>query len=632
MAIDVTLFPNFNDTSGTCNIIADSFSYAEIDRVDAPNVVRAMFIDSGNDDTRTVAQVEDEPDQDTRGSVIQDLDILGVNTRNQSIRLANIQLLKAKLTEFVCQFRVSINNCDVAPGDIITVTHTVPGWTSKPFRIVKLVEHQNDEIDLSCEEYDENSYSDDGQGASYIEYPEEPNPVTIRQPADVPDLHRLVWSTDSKAEWTAHTIYYKGIGYEINANSTTNAYIWFDKDVSTTELQSAAAKPTLTADQWLLAYYDSSDDTVQPAFSAKIINGQIIKAGSITADEIATGTFVASVGGNYESSAGAGARVEMFRSANQGLQVFDGGGNSVFLCEIGGAGEGDVTIGDTAVGKYLKWDDDAATFTVQGLLQTGTTGSQRVILDNTDGTLQFYDSGNKKRAQIDVHPSYGYIAAYGDRFVAFGDQYTAIWGGQMELRTDAVGDTPFKIAIGAGAGTTKLTISGDGDIDSEGFGDFAEHVNVADTYKMDSTTIIDTDKDILNIKNIDMTGALTLSGGNIDVTGNIVVSGTVDGVNVAEQAVPVPADPGDDQKVLRAAGGVFAWASTSDYFPPKDHAANAATYGYGDTTDAGHLRVGNGLKLSAAGTVAVDQPVPEPDDPGDDGKVLTANAGTFAWV
>lgn len=37
---------------------------------------------------------------------------------------------------------------------------------------------------------------------------------------------------------------------------------------------------------------------------------------------------------------------------------------------------------------------------------------------------------------------------------------------------------------------------------------------------------------------------------------------------------------------------------------PTSHAANAATYGYGDTTNAGHLRVGTGLSV-ATGTVSV---------------------------
>ncbi len=42
----------------------------------------------------------------------------------------------------------------------------------------------------------------------------------------------------------------------------------------------------------------------------------------------------------------------------------------------------------------------------------------------------------------------------------------------------------------------------------------------------------------------------------------------------------------------------------SDARTPTAHAVNAATYGYGDTTNAGHLRVGTGLNISS-GTVSV---------------------------
>lgn len=61
---------------------------------------------------------------------------------------------------------------------------------------------------------------------------------------------------------------------------------------------------------------------------------------------------------------------------------------------------------------------------------------------------------------------------------------------------------------------------------------------------------------------------------------------------------------------LKATGtGTFAFAAhgltyTDVGAPPTSHAANAATYGYGDGTNAGHLRVGTGLTVST-GTVSV---------------------------
>lgn len=49
----------------------------------------------------------------------------------------------------------------------------------------------------------------------------------------------------------------------------------------------------------------------------------------------------------------------------------------------------------------------------------------------------------------------------------------------------------------------------------------------------------------------------------------------------------------------------FVNTEISNDAAPKSHAANASTYGYGDSTNAGHLRVGNGLTVTT-GTVAAN--------------------------
>jgi len=68
--------------------------------------------------------------------------------------------------------------------------------------------------------------------------------------------------------------------------------------------------------------------------------------------------------------------------------------------------------------------------------------------------------------------------------------------------------------------------------------------------------------------------------------------------------------------VITTTNGVLTTLSRSGVdsrtsFPPSSHATNASTYGYGDATNAGHLRVGKGLTVSV-GTVSLtthDTPV-----------------------
>jgi hypothetical protein len=177
----------------------------------------------------------------------------------------------------------------------------------------------------------------------------------------------------------------------------------------------------------------------------------------------------AAVGGTYDSAA-SGARVRIFPSSTTyGIQVTDGT-NDVFAVHVSGAGDpgtGDVIIGSVAGGKYAKWDNSAATLTVQGLIQTAASG-QRMILDNTTNTLLFNDASEVNRVKIDTDAGYGYLTVKGDRFAAFGDGYTAMWGGQVNLNKDASSTAAvFNITKGSG-GTLKFSIDANGNITTVG--------------------------------------------------------------------------------------------------------------------------------------------------------------------
>jgi len=140
-------------TFDTSNIISGTFSYHQIEKNGVPNIVRVTFVEPKEDYKQVYIQVESEIDRAEGGERTAELRILGITRASQAQRRANLILWKGLLAEWACQFRVSIKHCHVTAGDVCAVTHTVPGWSAKKFRIVEVYEYSNDEIQLTCTEY-----------------------------------------------------------------------------------------------------------------------------------------------------------------------------------------------------------------------------------------------------------------------------------------------------------------------------------------------------------------------------------------------------------------------------------------------------------------------------------------------
>lgn len=144
------------------NIVDGSFNYWLIDKSQQPNDISVMYYDAANDFKASYVNVKDQTLIDTYGRNFEEIQLRCINRYSQASRMAKYYLNKSSYSQYGCSFKVSINNCDVAPGDICTITHAVAGWTSETFRIVSVQEDDNDEIVVTCEEYDAALYSDDG--------------------------------------------------------------------------------------------------------------------------------------------------------------------------------------------------------------------------------------------------------------------------------------------------------------------------------------------------------------------------------------------------------------------------------------------------------------------------------------
>lgn len=176
------------------NIVAGSFNFWMIDKSEAPNDVSVMYYDAANDFKASYVNVKDQTLIDSYGRNFEEIQLTCINRYSQASRMAKYYLNKTIYSTYGCSFKVSINHCNVAPGDVCEITHTVPGWTAKDFRIISVVEDSNDELEITCEEYDSDLYSDEG-----LPYTP-PEGSTLPNPNELPPIVTGLTLTESHAQ------------------------------------------------------------------------------------------------------------------------------------------------------------------------------------------------------------------------------------------------------------------------------------------------------------------------------------------------------------------------------------------------------------------------------------------------
>jgi hypothetical protein len=76
----------------------------------------------------------------------------------RALRHAQIECRQSRLG-IQCQFRSTVEALRCEVGDVVEITHSTPGWTSKLFRIDSLELRPDDEVDVFASEYDAGAYT-----------------------------------------------------------------------------------------------------------------------------------------------------------------------------------------------------------------------------------------------------------------------------------------------------------------------------------------------------------------------------------------------------------------------------------------------------------------------------------------
>jgi len=109
------------------------------------------------------------------------LSLPGVTGSGQAYDLGRFMLRQSRYSIFVEVNAIAeALRCEV--GDVVTLTHEVPGWTAKPFRVQEIALKNTDEVRLSLREYSASVYEDSTDNAD-----EQPG-TTLANPLVLPQI------------------------------------------------------------------------------------------------------------------------------------------------------------------------------------------------------------------------------------------------------------------------------------------------------------------------------------------------------------------------------------------------------------------------------------------------------------
>ena len=191
------------------NIIEDSFSYNKTGKDERYNQVIVNYTDPNEHWEKIGAQYSDDSDIEKRDVIKKEIPLIGINRFSQAGREARFFQKKSKYCPTFVSWKAGIDSIHCEVGDVVTVSHDVPEWTGKEFRILQIAEAENDEMEIVGQEYNEAIYSDDGVVEQITKDSDLPNP--FEAPDSVTDLSLVenadvledgTWSPGIKVSFT----------------------------------------------------------------------------------------------------------------------------------------------------------------------------------------------------------------------------------------------------------------------------------------------------------------------------------------------------------------------------------------------------------------------------------------------
>lgn len=155
------------------NIVKDSLTWKQPER---PNIVRIHFKDSSKNYKNSSVEIRDKHDIGINGEILHEEKCWFITDAEIARRRCQYKFNKFKYEDYEAKLTAFSGAGDLEVYDLVTVTHTLPGWTTKQFIVIGKGEDQYGRMQFTLRAYYSGCY-DDTQVAVQTSYESDlPNP------------------------------------------------------------------------------------------------------------------------------------------------------------------------------------------------------------------------------------------------------------------------------------------------------------------------------------------------------------------------------------------------------------------------------------------------------------------------
>lgn len=158
------------------NIVKDSFTWSQPEKY---NVVRISYIDSANSYQKTTVEVKDDLDIEENGEIPYEETCYFIVDSEIARRRAQFKFNKIKHENYLCSLTAFSGAGDLEIYDLVTVTHTLPGWTEKEFIVESKSEDMHGRPSFTLRAYYSGVYDDSSASVQSNYQSTLPNPYRI---------------------------------------------------------------------------------------------------------------------------------------------------------------------------------------------------------------------------------------------------------------------------------------------------------------------------------------------------------------------------------------------------------------------------------------------------------------------
>lgn len=170
---------------GLDDILQGSFTWWQRAEDEVFNRVVIEWVDPENYWEQVVSVFEDEDSIAERGIIEKRYSLNGITRAAQAQRMGAYLIDVSNGSMNVCQFGLSIKDSDIEAGDVISITHDLPGWENKWFRVLTVDDREDDTIVVTATEYVAEAYNDRALDIVRTIDTNIPNPFVVYPPRNL---------------------------------------------------------------------------------------------------------------------------------------------------------------------------------------------------------------------------------------------------------------------------------------------------------------------------------------------------------------------------------------------------------------------------------------------------------------